>query len=140
MILSALSAKAWQAVAVGLLVMLLIASAWLGWSRLVTIPRLESKAETATKQRDAWKDAAAGFEQANGKWAGLAEHRKAEIEADQSAQRKAAEVAAGEVARAKAAQKAADARLNAYQQRPRSQSCAALLTQLDTTCPELKGY
>jgi hypothetical protein len=139
MILSAISAKAWQAIAVGLLVLVLATSTGLAvqsWR----LSHAEAKRADIAAERDQWKLAAEGFEFANGTWADLAKQRADLIAADRAAAKAAALVAAERVQAAKTAERQAERQLAEYQRRPRTTTCSAALATLETACPELRGF
>lgn len=139
MILSAISAKAWQAIAVGLWVLVLITGT--GWGvQSWRLSHAKAKRADITAERDQWKLAADGFEFANDTWADLAKKRADLIAADQAAAKAAALVAAERVQAAKVAERQAERQLAEYQRRPRTTTCSAALVTLETACPELRGF
>ena len=139
MILSAISAKAWQAIAAGLWVLVLIAGT--GWGvQSWRLSHATAKRADLADERDQWRKAAEGFETANNTWAGLAKQRADLIAADQAAAKAAALVAAERVQAAKAAERQAERQLDEYQRRPRTPTCSAALATLETACPELRGF
>lgn len=139
MILSAISAKACQAIAVGLWVLVLITGT--GWGvQSWRLSHAKAKRADITAERDQWKLAAQGFEFANGTWAELAKQRADLIAADRAAAATAAKAAADRVQAAKAAERQAERQLAEYQRRPRTTACSAALATLETACPELRGF
>ena len=139
MILSAISAKAWQAIAIGLWVLVLITGT--GWA--VQSWRLKHAENTRVGmrlERDDWRRAATDFEFANNTWAGLAKKRADLIAADRAAAAAAAKAAADRVQAAKAAERQAERHLAEYQRRPRTTTCSTALATLETACPELRGF
>ena len=139
MILSAISVKAWQAIAVGLWVLLLIAGT--GWGvQSWRLSHAKAKRADITAERDQWMRAAVDFEYANNKWAGLAKQRADLLAADRAAAETAAKAAAERVQAAKVKERQAERQLAEYQRRPRTTTCSAALATLETACPELRGF
>lgn len=139
MILSAISAKAWQAIAAGLWVLLLIAGT--GWFvQSWRLSHATAKRADLAEERDQWRIAAEGYEFANDRWSALTKQRADLIAADQVAAATAALAAADRVQAAKTAERQAERQLAEFQRRPRTTTCSAALTTLETACPELRGY
>lgn len=139
MILSAITVKAWQAIAGVLLVLFLISGT--GWGiQSWRLDRAENTRINLRLERDDWRRAAVDFEYANGKWAKLAKKRADLIAADRAAAATAAKAAADRVQAAKAAERKAEHQLAEFQRRPRTTTCTAALATLETACPELRGF
>ena len=139
MILSAISAKAWQGIAIGLWVLVLITGT--GWGvQSWRLDRAETTRVGLRLERDDWRRAATDFELANNTWAGLAKKRADLIAADRAAAATAAKAAADLVQSAKDAERLAEHQLAEYQRRPRTTTCSAALATLETACPELRGF